>query len=255
MNNSQRDTYMTIIKNLTHKLFITTLMITITGSYQLHAMEPEIDKDYYETTMNKDFQVHKLWLTLNNDHEWYLPVELVQTIATNVSKFIDKECYKKYEMFFREAGLLVIFIEHNNESISHTSMVHVVKRCLRHSDKSLGEIMGDDKNTIFHLIPCWSMLSIDARLDWIKTFKRIAGSEAWNMICMKDTFSFTALQWSLGSHSSIIKELLSTAPNAQEAWNLIMTTDKTGRTTLDRAKPEGRVDVIQLLESYRPKEQ
>lgn len=246
---------MTITKNLTHKLFI-TLMLIISNSSQLHGMELEIVKTSDEITMDKDFQTYKLWSTLNNNHQCYLPTELVQTIATNVSKLIDKECYKKYEIFFSDTGWFLIFIEHNTESISHTLMMHVIKRCLRHSGKSLDEITNSDRATIFHLIPCSSTLSIDARLDWIKIFKDIAESEkAWNMIYMKDAFSFTALMWSLGSHPSIIQELLSTAPNSQEAWNLIMTTDKTGRTTLDRARQNSKLDVVQLLESYRPKEQ
>lgn len=244
---------MTITKILIRKLFITALfMLNVINSNQLHAMNPKIDKNNYETVMDKDFQVYKLLSSLNNNHEWYLPTELVQTIATNTSKLIDKKCYKKYEIFFSDTEWFLIFIQHNTESISHTPMMHIIKRCLRHSGKSLGEITNSSRQTIFHLIPCWS-LSIDARLNWIKAFKDITGNEkAWNMICIQDTCSFTPLTWSLGSHPSIIQELLSTAPNIQETWNLIMTPDKTGRTTLDRARQNSKSDVVQLLESYNP---
>ncbi|HJZ23433.1 MAG TPA: hypothetical protein VJ201_03180, partial [Candidatus Babeliales bacterium] len=58
------------------------------------------------------------------------------------------------------------------------------------------------------------------------------------------------------SQSSKVNELLTAAPNPQEAWNLINTPNKYGDTVLSLAEEiettEGPL-IIQLLESYRPK--
>lgn len=249
---------MTITKKLIPILFITTFIIlTITNSQQLCAMEPETVKTSDETTMDKDFQAYKLLSLIDNDHQCYLLPELVQIIATNMSKLIDKDCYEEYGVCLKDTTSLLNFIKDRcDKSISHISTETIIKHCLRHSCKSLNEIKDDWDLTVFHLIHKLEGSDNSRMLYWIKTFKLIAGSEAWNIICMKSIDDYTALHTCTNQStkdSSIIKELLLAAPNAQAAWNLILATNGRGDTALDSAKK--KKNITQLFESYRPKEQ
>ncbi|HJZ23437.1 MAG TPA: hypothetical protein VJ201_03200, partial [Candidatus Babeliales bacterium] len=160
---------MTITKNLMHKLLITAfIMIIMTDSHQLNAMEPEKVNVSYEPPMDADFQAYKLLSTLEDNPEYYLPAELVGIIATNVSKLIDKECYEKYDgKCFYISCHLVNFIEKKQHTMSHVSIVTIVKRWLRHSNKLI------DK-TIFCYIARYKISA-----ECLKIVKLITGNGSW----------------------------------------------------------------------------
>jgi len=263
---------MTITKNLTHKLFITTLILTITNSHQLHAMDstslyelrrtgPETVKTNDEITLNADFQAYKLFSSLNNDHEWYLPAELVRIIATNASKLIDKECYEKHngKKHLDDPYYLLKFIENKQDIMTHISIATIIKRMLRHSGKSVDEIKDSAERTAFHRVSDYEK-SIMNNIDLIKILYLIVESEAWNIIWIKEFRGNTVLHSTLINLSespikfwvTFVKELLSAAPSSQEAWNLIITPNNRGTTPLKLAMSHSNTDIVQLLESYRP---
>ena len=254
---------MIITKNLVNKLFIAAfIMITLIGSHQLNAMEPQLVKASEKISLDADFQAYLVLSTLNNDHQCYLFPELVQIIATNVSKLIDKDCYEEHGgKYLNHPNSLLSFIENRcNESMSHTHIANIIKRCLNHSGTSLGEIKNCNGETAFHRI-AYESLNINprrnnvlARVEWVKILCLVAENEAWNIICMKNCMDYTPLLYSCDS-ADILNALLSTAPDYQEAWNLILTPCKCGDTVLDRAKLFHSTKSTELLESYRPKEQ
>ena len=247
---------MTITKNFTHNLFIATLiMLTMTNSHQLHAMALETIGTCDEIVMDADFQIYKLLSLIDQDHHSYLLPELIQTIATKVSKLIDKECYEKYGKCLKDSTKLLRFIEHKicNQSMSHISITTIIKRMLRHSDKSLSNIKSYKTGTVFHDALSIGVTSSNLRGQWIQILKLIAGSEAWNMIRTKNDLSHTALYHAVIGYYPT-NELLSAAPNRQEAWNLILDHDECGNTILAHAFALKHPD-IEFLESYRPKEQ
>jgi hypothetical protein len=257
---------MVITKKLIPTLFIATLiMLTITGSRQLNAMNPtslcelrrtgpETVKTNDEILLDADFQAYKL-LSLNNNPEYFLPTELIQIIATNVSKIIDKYCYEKYGTYLNHPTFLLKFIQDRcDKSICHISTANIIKRCLRYTNKSLGEIKDGEDRTVF-------ICAIDRKahnniyIELIKTLKLVAGNEAWGLICMQDISKFTILTWAAPLDFSVVNELLSSAPNFQAVWDLIMTPDTYGNTAFGWARDSKNTGLIQLFESYRPKEQ
>jgi hypothetical protein len=251
---------MTIAKKLQHKLFITTLIMLITtNSHQLHAMGSEVIKANDETTINKDFQMYKLFSSLNNDDQWYLPAELVQIITINVSKLIDKKCYEELSSY---SFLLFNFIkDKQHTSMRLISIANNIKRYLRHDGKSLDKIICPyTKKTVFHELADINTYipsrynGLHTRIEWIKIFCLVAGSKAWDIICIKDRNDNTPLHFYYDSWQ-MIDVLLSIAPNCQEAWNLITTPNKNGDTALDEARKKGWRSTANFLESYRPKEQ
>lgn len=246
---------MIIIKNVMHKLFITTLILTITNSYQVHAMEIQAVKTSDEISVDADFQVYKLLSLIDNDHQCYLLPELVQIIATNVSKLIDKECYEECGTCLNDPGVLLNFIQNKyDKSICHISTANIIKRCLRYSNKSLNEIKYADDSSIF-ICAITREVDNNTHIEVIKTLKLVAGKEAWNLICMQDSQKLTVIPWAVLLDSSVVNELFSAAPNSQAVWNLIMTPNIYGDTGLDWVKNSKNTDLNKLLESYRPKEQ
>jgi len=246
---------MTITKNLTPTLFIIALiMITMTSSYQLHAMESK-EEIIIDPTMEVEFQMYKLLSLIDNDHQCYLLPELTRVIATNVSKLIDKESYERHGTCLEDSTKLLRFIERKicNQSMSHIFITTIIKRMLRHSDKSLSDIKSYNKGTVFHDALSIGVTSSNLRVQWIQILKLVAGSEAWNMIRTKNDLSHTALYHAI-IRSYPTNELLSAAPNCQEAWNLILDHDECGNTILAHAFALKHPD-IEFLESYHPKEQ
>ncbi|HJZ23436.1 MAG TPA: hypothetical protein VJ201_03195 [Candidatus Babeliales bacterium] len=247
---------MIITKSLVNKLFIAAfIMITLIGSHQLNAMEPQLVKASEKISLDADFQAYLVLSTLNNDHQCYLFPELVQIIATNVSKLIDKDCYEEHGgKYLNHPNSLLCFIENSYKDMSHTHAANILKRCLNHSGKSLGEIKDKYDTTVFHQIAYPRRNKVLVHVEWIKILCLVAGNETWNIICMKNYMDYTPLLYA-SSSADILNALLSTAPDYQEAWNLILTPCKCGDTVLDRAKLFHSTKSTELLESYRPKEQ
>ncbi len=252
---------MTITKKLTPKLFLTAfIMIIMTGIHQLNAMERKSATTSDKVSLEADFQAYLVLSILKIDHPCYLPPELVQIIAINTSKVIDKECHEKYGDCLSNPESLVSFIEERcNKSMNHISTANIVKRCLRHSGTSLDKIKDSYGHTVFHQITFQDLHFVDnilARVEWIKILCLVAGSEAWNLICMKNyDYKETPLHCNceLFSYTEIIKELFSAAPNAQAVWDLIIAPDKYNATPLNIATRNNHPKTIKLLESYRPK--
>ncbi len=254
---------MTITKNLTPKLFLTAfIMTTIVGSHQLNTMEQKSITTNEEVSLDVDFQTYLVLSTLNDEHQCYLLPELVQIITTNVSKLIDKDYYEKYEgQYLNHPNSLLCFIENRcSNSMSHMCIANLIKRCLNHISTSLGKIKNQDDTTVFHQIAYESIYinpkrnKVFAQVEWIKILCLVAGNEAWDIICMKDNIGCTSLRF---NHRSphIINALLSTAPSSQAAWNLIITPDIDDETIFDFVQWKNYTEIIELLESYRPKEQ
>ncbi|HJZ23904.1 MAG TPA: hypothetical protein VJ201_05580 [Candidatus Babeliales bacterium] len=252
---------MTIAKNLTHTLFTAFIMITMTSSHQLNAMEQQSVKASEKISLDADFQAYLLLSTIDNNPQFYLPSELVQIITTNVSKFIDKKCYEKHGACLHNPEALVNFIEERcSKSMSHMSIANIVKRCLRYNRKSLSEITSTNGETVFHSILVHPIVfdengpdieDILSSVKLIKIVHLIVEDKAWAIICMKDIRGCTPLHYAEYS-TDILKTLLSTTPDHQEAWNLILTPCKRGDTVLDRAKNNHYTKSIKLLKSYRP---
>ena len=249
---------MIITKNLTRTLFIATfIMLTITNYHQLHAMKPEKIKTCEEILLDADFQAYKLFSTLNNDDLWYLPYELIKIITANMFKFIDKECYENYGKHLTIPDALFMFIVDKQRFMSDISVANAIKRCLRCSGKSLDNIKNSDDSTIFHVI-IESFEGSNYRVQWTKIALLIAEKTAWNIICMKNKNGRNAILEAVTlrqNDSLFISELLSAAPNSQDAWKAINTREYSGVNALDKAKAYGSLENVQLLESYRPKEQ
>lgn len=247
---------MPITKNLMRKLFTTTLiMLTIINS---HAMELERIKTSDEILLDADFQAYKLLSLTNENHQCHLPIELVQVIATNVSKLIDKKCYEELASY---SFLLFDFIkDKQHASMSLVPIANNITRYLRHDGKSLDKIKFAGKQTVFHVlanvntyIPSRSN-GPHTQIEWIKIFCLVARKKAWDIICMKDYNDNTPLHFYYDSWQ-MVDTLLSVAPSLQEAWNLIMTTNKNGDTALNEARKKGWRSTVNFLESYYPKEQ
>jgi hypothetical protein len=256
---------MTITKNLM-RLFIASFITATITTLQLHAMEMEfIDP----AAMKTEFQTYKL-LSMIDNPDYYLLPELVQIIATNVSKLIDKYCYAEYEAYLTKHGCIHIYDPINDpktlldfikvkvdNKINHIFIANTVKRCLRYSGKSLGEIKYHDNSTIFHdIMTFFPKETDDDRLQFIKTLLLVAEKEAWNIICTKNNGDYDAILQTIPLKDHLLlNELLSVAPSHQEAWRVISTPNKGGITVIDRARNYVAPQTINLLESYRPKGQ
>jgi len=243
---------MTITKNLTQKLFIAAfIMATMTDSHQLNAME----KKSVNTINEADFQAYLLLSAIDNNHQCYLPSDLVQLIATNIFELIDKECYEKYKEYLNHPNSLLEFIENKrNESMSHRSIAIMLKRYLNYSGTSLGKIKNWDGQTVFHRIAYEPARFNIPKVECVKILCLVVENEAWDVICMKDDYNNTPLHCNWDS-IQIINALLSAAPNPQKAWNLIITPNKNGYTVLVKTIEKGYFNTAKLLESYLPKEQ
>ncbi len=234
---------------------------TLTNSCQHNAMEQKLVNAIDEISMEADFKAYLFLSALDNEHQCYLLPELVQIIASNVSKLIDKDCYEKHEgKFLNDASLLLSFIENKcNESMNHTCIANIVKRCLNHKKKSLSEIKGNYGGTVFHRVMyhayCRPKSNISIPIvEWINVLCLIAGKDAWNIICMKNINNNTSFH--TNASVDIIKALLPMAPNHQAAWDLIITPeDATGESILQCAERNSYVELSELLELYCPKEQ
>lgn len=217
------------------KLFITTLsMLTIISS---HAMDPT---SLYELRRTGPEKVH----TKNEKH------------------------YQKYGTCVTHPELLLQCIKDRcNKNKSHESTANIIKCCLRHSGKSLGDIKNECGATTFHYAMSpqhdQSIQPKNAnRLAWIKILKLIAGDEAWNIICMKaNPIIGTVLDVAISGciiDSFIVNELLSTAPNPQAVWNLINKPNQFQLTPLKQAQTTVtqrlKTDIVAILKSYRPEE-
>ncbi|HJZ23435.1 MAG TPA: hypothetical protein VJ201_03190 [Candidatus Babeliales bacterium] len=248
---------MIITKNLMHKLFITALiMITTTSSHQLNAMKKKSVK-ISNQILGAEFQSYKLLSTLNNPPFYLLP-ELVQIIATKVSKLIDKEYYEKHGACLNNLRSLVCFIKHEPCYClrNYISTINILKRCLRHSSKSLGEIKSPDEKTAFHQISfqcCDVYTNFIFRAKWIYLLRFVAGREAWNVICMKDIYKRTPLHY-FGPYFDKyeLAALLSAAPNRQKAWDLILTPDINGNTILAMTDKYIHIRPMLELKKYNP---
>ncbi len=257
---------MTITKNLMHTLFIIALiMISMTSSYQLNTMEPEKVKTILQTPMKAEFQRYLLLSTLNNPEYCLLP-ELIRIIGINVSKLFDKYAYETYdgEHYLKHPILLIKFIKDRyNKSMSNESTAAIITRCLRHSNKALSEIKGVINETVFHETSWQEYIFTDqitahneslARVEWINILCLVAGNEAWNLICMQTTTSITSLMIN-HPYPQNVAALLSTAPDHQAAWDLIITSSTDEYNALTLAQALNSTETVKLLETYRPKEQ
>ena len=236
---------MTITKNLTSTLFI---MLTIASSHSLHSMSSKKVEFVDPTTVELEFQTYKLFSSIHAD--------IAGIVAITVSKLIDKDCYEEYEdkEFLSHPISLFRFITDKQCTMDHISMANIIKRCLRHSGKSLGEIKGYDGETVFHFATGLPVLNNNDDTELIKLLCLVTGDKAWDIICIKDTNNGTSLFPNLWS-ARAINTLLSVTPNYQEAWDLIITPNKEGLTALSFAQWAEHKETVKIFESYRPKEQ
>ena len=242
------------------------IMISITSSHLLHAMEPEKVKTILQTPMKAEFQIYLPLSTLNDNPVYCLPPELIRIIGINVSKLFDKYAYETCdgEYYLKHPFLLLQFIKDRcNKSISNESTAAIIKRSLRHSGKALSEIKGDINETVFHETSWQEHIYTDqitahnetlARVEWINILCLVAGKEAWNLICMQTTTSITSLMIN-HTYPHNIAALLSAAPDHQAAWDLIITPSTSEYNALTLAQALNSTETVKLLESYRPKGQ
>lgn len=246
-----------IITKILSRLFIASLITaTITNSPQLHTMESETIETNDEIALDADLQAYKLLSTLKNDSQYYLPIELVQTIAMKISKLIDKDCFEKNKTCTWEPAELFAFINTKQKVINHISVANTIKRCFKHVGKSLSEIQSNDGETIFHYIINLFGISDDDRIQCTQIALLIAEEKTWNIICMKNNNDQNAILYATQlKNVSLIRELLSAAPSLQEAWKIISTPNKWGINAIKRATYFASPEIVQLLESYRPQEE
>jgi len=261
------------------KIFTNIIFLSLIASFNVHCM--------IEKSKASDFQIYQLLSAVKNDSQFYVPYDIIQEIMINVSK---RSCYENYRSCLREPDTILNFINDSmSKSMSHASIVYILKTCLSCSGKSLDQITDIDGRTVLH-----RMVAIDQTLrsDYAKIVCLAAGSQAWDLVTMGDYSNYTVLHCAFYSSELFINELLSTAPCSEELWKLacqetdfydtvlhrLVTKSSTagaiktllscapssqevcrlinqrnneGESPLDVAEQYGVREIIEILESYR----
>ena len=246
---------MSFLKNV----FITLLFVATTStSYQLNAMEKEMTA-MLEKPVASDLQIYQLLSAITKDNsQLYLPHEVTQIIALNACEITEKlraDCYKKYGKYIETPDSILTFIEDClKKTVDHTDIVTILKTCLSYSGKSLSEIKDSNGDAVIHN---FILMYYELNLDCIKIIFLVTGNQAWDLITIKNIHGNTALYYELYYQLdlSAIKDLLRMAPSPEQAWSLINTPNDGGKTALSLATQRENKEVIEILESYRPKEQ
>ena len=113
--------------------------------------------------------------------------------------------------------------------------------------------MEDDLGfTILHQSSCSSTAILNELLSVAP-----CPEELWKLACVRTDLDDIVLH-ALATEpftAEAIKRLLSSAPSSEKAWWLINERNRYGETALSLATKQGDEEVIEILESYRPKEQ
>ena len=227
-----------------------------------HKVQPlltETETIMLEGSRASDFQIYQILSVVTKDNpQLYLPNDVTKSIALNACEITEKfraECYKKYGAWICSPDAILTFIKDRlhqaplkNIMDHHTAIVTILKTCLNYSSKSLSEIKNLYSDTVIHYLS----IRYSFNLDFVKIIFLVAGDQAWDLITTKNCNGNTALHYQL--HSSAIKDLLSMASSPEQAWSLINTPNYDGHTPLSLAM-KCNVQVIEILEFYRPKEQ
>ncbi len=228
-----------------HLFFVLSLVVAAVTSHQLNAMEDAMTA-MLEKHVASDFQIYQLLsAAAQGNPELYLPAEVIHIIASDV-------CYQKYGGCLRSPDNLLKLVKDSlNKSVSHMTIVHILKTCLSYSGKSLSEIRDSSRYTVLHQLNFfYHGYYHESIQDNVKIVCLVAGDQAWNLITERDDNGNTALHY-LWDPS--INQLLSTAPNPGQAWALINSLNDRGETPLRLVKLNGKIEFIEILESYRPK--
>lgn len=212
------------------------LLLALAGTSQLNAMKPE-EKTLIaklEKPGASDFQIYQLLSeAIKNNPQLYLPDDITKVIvltACELTKKLHTECYEKYGACLSNPGAVFCFITRSfDRSISHMTIIAILKACLSHSGKSLDQIQYHEDRTVLH---CLSMVEHSFRLDCLKILLFVAGDKAWGLIKMQDYIGYTALHLNACSSAVLVNELLSVAPSSEELWKLICTETDNGDTVL-----------------------
>ncbi len=189
------------------KIFANIFFLSLIASFNTHGM--------IEKSKASDFQIYQLLSGEKYDSQFYLPTDIIKEIMINVYKC---SCYEKYRSCLREPDTILKFIKDSmSKSMSHESIVYILKTCLSCSSKSLDQITDLDGRTVLH-----RMTTIDQTLrqDYAKIVCLAAGSQAWDLVTMGDYSNYTVLHCAFYSSKSFFNELLSTAPCSEELWKL-----------------------------------
>ncbi len=247
---------MAFLKNVFIVLFAVTVI-----PHKLNAMEEKALTAILEETAASDFQIYQLLSAATKPGSpLYLPVEVTKIIAMNAYE-ISAECYQKYGECLGDPYTVLTFIRKSfKETMSHMIIVNILKTCLSYRGKSLSEFKFSGGNTVFHYM--MGLVSIRDNLECAKIICLVAGNQAWDLIKMKDDLDRTVLHRASCASVLVIKELLRIAPSPEEAWKLINAQNSWGETALSIAArhtpfslagKQQNEEIIEILESYRPK--
>jgi len=243
------------------------LLFTILCADALNGME--------QKSVTSDFQIYQLLSFMaKNDHQFYLP-ELIQIIATTACKITEERrrgCYRRYGVYICSVVTLVHFIEKRAESaVDMQSTVDILKICLQYSGKSLCTIQEQFnwKTALHKVVECGKA---DCCID---VLCQAAGEDLITFLCAQNQFGQTALHIAVQkTNKHVIEKLINIAHD--RASELTATGDNGGSTPLDyaqsylknlskRAMTSSELPcsdelnqmqlIVELLESYRSKEQ
>ncbi len=244
----------------------------------MNAMEEEVMTAMFEKPVASDLQIYQLLSAVTKDNpDLYLPDEVTRIIVINAYTVTEKI----RATFYPRYGLCVSFPYNNflsfiedklNHSTNRAIIVDILKTCLSCSSKSLSEIKGSERDSVLHYIKdcIWPI----QRPECAKIICLVAGDNAWNLIKTKDESDCTVLHYaskvpvdrdvmkkplspiaSPEEACKFIQELLSAAPSPKKAWRFINEQNDKGETALSLAEKQQNKEIIEILESYRPKEQ
>ncbi len=190
-----------------------------------------------EKQVASDFQIYQLLSAIKNEtHPFYLPDDLVKTIAIKAHNITTLRCYKKYGACLESIDSLLYFIGTQAEADT-ASTVHILKTCLAYSGKSLGSIKNTVHETVFHIVtnePFFEHLSAKADLNYyIDVLCQVAGEDLVDVLCVQDCGRLTALQHTIYyTRPELVKKFIALAGNRK----LELLYVKNNGTALDLAK-------------------
>ncbi len=192
-------------------------------------------------------QIYTYIKAINNNNDLLIPLDIMQIIMTHVCIMTIKEhesCYMAAWAYKSIPDVIISFIEESlNKSKSHTTIANILKKTLRISEKSLGEIKCQHNENIFqHLFFEYcnrgggyrNLEKTKNSLYWAEILCSLAENHAWDLIIEETKGTESAFFYACALFNvPVFKKFLQTAPSQEEIGRIISKSSEKGDTILD----------------------